>query len=81
MRKEHLAEVATSQGIVLKMMPLHYCTKADGAMRDACLFFDSGFLLRSKLNTSGSYRKLKCLDYETYITVTDLILEIRFLNY
>jgi DNA polymerase-3 subunit gamma/tau len=36
--KEHLAEVATSQGIIFEDDALHIAQKADGAMRDAYLF-------------------------------------------
>jgi DNA polymerase-3 subunit gamma/tau len=45
--KEHLAEVATNQGITYEDDALHIIAqKADGAMRDVCHFWQSRFLLR-----------------------------------
>ncbi|WP_016989540.1 DNA polymerase III subunit gamma/tau, partial [Flavobacterium sp. ACAM 123] len=75
--KEHLAEVATSQGIVFEDDALHIIAqKADGAMRDALSIFDRVVsYCGASLTRQAVTENLNVLDYETYITVTDLILE------
>jgi DNA polymerase-3 subunit gamma/tau len=75
--KEHLAEVATSQGIIFEDDALHIIAqKADGAMRDAYLFFDRVVsYCGTNLTRQAVTENLNVLDYESYITVTDLILE------
>jgi DNA polymerase-3 subunit gamma/tau len=75
--KEHLAEVAKSQGVVYEDDALHIIAqKADGAMRDALSIFDRVVsYCGTNLTRQAVTENLNVLDYETYITVTDLILE------
>ncbi|MBC7641535.1 MAG: DNA polymerase III subunit gamma/tau, partial [Flavobacterium sp.] len=75
--KEHLAEVATSQGVVFEDDALHIIAqKADGAMRDALSIFDRVVSFCGKnLTRQAVTENLNVLDYETYINITDLILE------
>jgi DNA polymerase-3 subunit gamma/tau len=75
--KEHLAEVAQSQGITFEDDALHIIAqKADGAMRDALSIFDRVVsYCGNNLTRQAVTENLNVLDYETYITITDLILE------
>ncbi len=75
--KEHLAEVATSQGVVFEDDALHIIAqKADGAMRDALSIFDRVVSFCGKnLTRQAVTENLNVLDYETYINMTNLILE------
>ena len=75
--KEHLMEVAKSQGIDYEDDALHIIAqKADGAMRDALSIFDRVVSYCGKnLTRQAVTENLNVLDYETYIQVTDLILE------
>ena len=75
--KEHLAEVATSQGVSFEDDALHIIAlKADGAMRDALSIFDRVVSYCGKnLTRLAVTENLNVLDYETYILVTNLILE------
>ncbi len=75
--KVHLAEVATSQGVVFEDDALHIIAqKADGAMRDALSIFDRVVsYCGTNLTRQAVTENLNVLDYETYISVTDLILE------
>ncbi len=75
--KEHLAEVAKSQDIIFEDDALHIIAqKADGAMRDALSIFDRVVSFCGKnLTRQAVTENLNVLDYETYITVTDLIIE------
>ena len=75
--KEHLAEVATSQGVNFEDDALHIIAqKADGAMRDALSIFDRVVsYCGNNLTRQAVTENLNVLDYETYINVTDLILE------
>jgi DNA polymerase-3 subunit gamma/tau len=75
--KEHLAEVATSQGVVFEDDALHIIAqKADGAMRDALSIFDRVVsYCGNNLTRQAVTENLNVLDYETYINMTDLILE------
>lgn len=75
--KEHLAEVATNQGVVFEDDALHIIAqKADGAMRDALSIFDRVVsYCGTNLTRQAVTENLNVLDYETYISVTDLILE------
>ena len=75
--KEHLMEVAKSQGIEYEDDALHIIAqKADGAMRDALSIFDRVVSYCGKnLTRQAVTENLNVLDYETYIQVTDLILE------
>lgn len=75
--KEHLAEVAKSQGVEFEDDALHIIAqKADGAMRDALSIFDRVVsYCGNNLTRQAVTENLNVLDYETYIKVTDLILE------
>jgi DNA polymerase-3 subunit gamma/tau len=74
--KEHLMEVAKSQGINYEDDALHIIAqKADGAMRDALSIFDRVVsYCGTNLTRQAVTENLNVLDYETYIQVTDLIL-------
>jgi len=75
--KDHLAEVATSQGVQFEDDALHIIAqKADGAMRDALSIFDRVVsYCGNNLTRQAVTENLNVLDYETYITITNLILE------
>ncbi len=75
--KEHLMEVAENQGITFEDDALHIIAqKADGAMRDALSIFDRVVSFCGKnLTRQAVTENLNVLDYETYINVTDLIVE------
>jgi len=75
--KDHLAEVAKSQGVVFEEDALHIIAqKADGAMRDALSIFDRVVsYCGNNLTRQAVTENLNVLDYETYINMTDLILE------
>ena len=74
--KEHLAEVAQSQGVQYEDDALHIIAqKADGAMRDALSIFDRVVsFCGSNLTREAVTENLNVLDYETYISVTNHIL-------
>lgn len=74
--KEHLAEVAKSQGIEFEDDALHIIAqKADGAMRDALSIFDRVVSFSGKnLTREAVTQNLNVLDYEYYIKATELIL-------
>jgi DNA polymerase-3 subunit gamma/tau len=75
--REHLAEVAKSQGVAFEDDALHIIAqKADGAMRDALSIFDRVVsFCGNNLTRQAVTENLNVLDYETYINMTDLILE------
>ena len=75
--KEHLAEVAKSQGVAFEDDALHIIAqKADGAMRDALSIFDRVVsYCGNTLTRQAVTENLNVLDYETYTRVTDLILD------
>ena len=75
--KDHLAEVAKSQGVEFEDDALHIIAqKADGAMRDALSIFDRVVsYCGDNLTRQAVTENLNVLDYETYINMTDLILE------
>ena len=75
--KEHLADVANSQGVQFEDDALHIIAqKADGAMRDALSIFDRVVsFCGNNLTRQAVTENLNVLDYETYINVTELILE------
>ena len=75
--KEHLAEVADSQGVTYEDDALHIIAqKADGAMRDALSIFDRVVsFCGANLTREAVTENLNVLDYETYIAVTDQILQ------
>jgi DNA polymerase-3 subunit gamma/tau len=75
--KEHLADVAESQGVSFEDDALHIIAqKADGAMRDALSIFDRVVsFCGNNLTRQAVTENLNVLDYETYINTTDLLLE------
>ena len=75
--KDHLAEVAKSQGVSYEDDALHIIAqKADGAMRDALSIFDRVVsYCGTNLTRQAVTENLNVLDYEYYIKMTQLILE------
>ena len=75
--KEYLKYIAKEQGIEAEDDALHIIAqKADGAMRDALSIFDRVVSFSGKhLTRHAVTENLNVLDYETYFTTTDLILE------
>nr|WP_321235256.1 DNA polymerase III subunit gamma/tau [uncultured Psychroserpens sp.] len=75
--KEYLKYIAKEQGIDAEDDALHIIAqKADGAMRDALSIFDRVVSFSGKeLTRQAVTENLNVLDYETYFTSTDLILE------
>ena len=75
--KEYLKYIAKEQGIEAEDDALHIIAqKADGAMRDALSIFDRVVSFSgNKLTRQSVTENLNVLDYETFFTSTDLILE------
>ncbi len=75
--KEHLKYISEEQGVIAEDDALHIIAqKADGAMRDALSIFDRVVSFSGKnLTRQAVTENLNVLDYETYFTSTDLILE------
>ncbi len=75
--KDYLKYIAEEQGITADDDALHIIAqKADGAMRDALSIFDRVVSFSGKnLTRQAVTENLNVLDYETYFTSTDLILE------
>jgi len=75
--KEYLKYIAKEQGVDAEDDALHIIAqKADGAMRDALSIFDRVVSFSGKkLTRKAVTENLNVLDYETYFTSTDLILE------
>ena len=75
--KEYLKYIAEEQGITAEDDALHIIAqKADGAMRDALSIFDRVVSFSGKnLTRQAVTENLNVLDYETYFTSTDLILD------
>jgi len=75
--KEYLKFIAKEQGITAEDDALHIIAqKADGAMRDALSIFDRVVSFSGKdLTRQAVTENLNVLDYETYFTSTNLILE------
>ncbi|RCW92580.1 DNA polymerase III subunit gamma/tau [Winogradskyella arenosi] len=75
--KDYLKYIAQEQGIEAEDDALHIIAqKADGAMRDALSIFDRVVSFSGKhLTRQAVTENLNVLDYETYFTSTDLILE------
>ncbi|WP_242205833.1 DNA polymerase III subunit gamma/tau [Aestuariivivens insulae] len=75
--KEYLKYIAEQQEINAEDDALHIIAqKADGAMRDALSIFDRVVSFSGKnLTRQAVTENLNVLDYETYFTSTDLILE------
>ncbi|MEZ4811365.1 MAG: DNA polymerase III subunit gamma/tau [Allomuricauda sp.] len=74
---EYLSYIAGQQGIEAEESALHIIAqKADGAMRDALSIFDRVVSFSGrKLTRKAVTENLNVLDYETYFSTTDLILE------
>ncbi|WP_121666679.1 DNA polymerase III subunit gamma/tau [Mesonia aquimarina] len=75
--KEYLARIAKNEGVNAEDGALHIIAqKADGAMRDALSIYDRVVSFSGKdLTRTAVTENLNVLDYETYFTSTDLILE------
>ena len=75
--KDYLKYIAKEQNIDAEDDALHIIAqKADGAMRDALSIFDRVVSFSGKnLTRQAVTENLNVLDYETYFTSTDLILE------
>jgi DNA polymerase-3 subunit gamma/tau len=75
--KEYLKYIAKEQDVVAEDDALHIIAqKADGAMRDALSIFDRVVSFSGKnLTRQAVTENLNVLDYETYFTSTDFILE------
>ena len=75
--KQHLGEVASSQGIDAEDDALHVIAqKADGALRDALSIFDRVVSFSGKtLTREAVTENLNVLDYTYYFQITDLLLE------
>tara|TARA_R110002096_G_scaffold64381_1_gene156973 strand:- start:8557 stop:10338 length:1782 start_codon:yes stop_codon:yes gene_type:complete len=75
--KSYLKYIAEEQGITADDDALHIIAqKADGAMRDALSIFDRVVSFSGKnLTRQAVTENLNVLDYETYFTSTDFILE------
>jgi DNA polymerase-3 subunit gamma/tau len=75
--KAYLKYIAKEQGITAEDDALHIIAqKADGAMRDALSIFDRVVSFSGKnLTRQAVTENLNVLDYDTYFTSTDLILE------
>ncbi|MCF7569113.1 DNA polymerase III subunit gamma/tau [Sabulilitoribacter arenilitoris] len=75
--KGYLKYIAEEQGITAEDDALHIIAqKADGAMRDALSIFDRVVSFSGKnLTRQAVTENLNVLDYETYFTSTELILE------
>ncbi|OUR91997.1 DNA polymerase III, subunit gamma and tau [Flavobacteriales bacterium 34_180_T64] len=74
--KAYLKYIAKEQGVTAEDDALHIIAqKADGAMRDALSIFDRVVSFSGKtLTRQAVTENLNVLDYETYFTSTDLIL-------
>lgn len=75
--KEYLKYIAEEQGIEAEDDALHIIAqKADGAMRDALSIFDRVVSFSgNNLTRQAVTENLNVLDFETYFTATDYILE------
>lgn len=75
--KNHLAQVAISEGIEAEDDALHIIAqKADGALRDALSIFDRVISFSGKkLTRQDVTENLNILDYTTFFEITDLLLE------
>ncbi|MGY5849775.1 DNA polymerase III subunit gamma/tau [Salegentibacter sp. F14] len=75
--KNYLAYIAEQEGVNAEEDALHIIAqKADGAMRDALSIYDRVVSFSGKdLTRQAVTENLNVLDYDTYMKVTDLILE------
>lgn len=74
--KEYLAYIAEQEGVKADDDALHIIAqKADGAMRDALSIYDRVVSFSGKeLSRQAVTENLNVLDYDSYLTATDLIL-------
>ena len=74
---DYLKYIAEQQGVIAEDDALHIIAqKADGAMRDALSIFDRVVSYSGKeLTRKAVTENLNVLDYDTYFSVTDLILQ------
>ena len=74
---EHLAKVASNEGVVAEESALHVIAqKADGGMRDALSLFDQMVsYTQGNVTYQGVIGSLNILDYDYYFRFTDLFLE------
>ncbi|HET8808985.1 MAG TPA: DNA polymerase III subunit gamma/tau [Flavobacteriaceae bacterium] len=75
--KNYLAKIAKKEGVQAEDDALHIIAqKADGAMRDALSIYDRVVSFSgNNLTRAAVAENLNVLDFETYFTSTDLILE------
>ena len=75
--KNYLAYIAEQEGVNAEDDALHIIAqKADGAMRDALSIYDRVVSFSGKnLTRQAVTENLNVLDYDTYLTATDLILQ------
>jgi DNA polymerase-3 subunit gamma/tau len=75
--KEYLGYIAEQEGVEAEDDALHIIAqKADGAMRDALSIYDRVVSFSGKnLTRQAVTENLNVLDYDTYISATDLILK------
>ncbi len=75
--RDYLGYIAKQQGIEAEEEALHIIAqKADGAMRDALSIFDRVVSFSgAKLTRQAVTENLNVLDYETYLNITQLILD------
>ena len=75
--KNYLKKIAAKENIEADDDALHIISqKADGAMRDALSIFDRVISFSGKnLTRDAVTQNLNVLDYDTYFTMTDLLLE------
>ena len=80
--KNYLKKIAKKENIEADDDALHIISqKADGAMRDALSIFDRVISFSGKNLTSEAVtQNLNVLDYDTYFTMTDLLLENKIPN-
>ena len=75
--KNYLAYIAEQEGVTAEDDALHIIAqKADGAMRDALSIYDRVVSFSGKnLTRQAVTENLNVLDYDTYLTATDLIIQ------
>ena len=79
---EHLRHIASQEGVEADDEALNLIShKADGGMRDALSMFDKAVsFCGTKLSYKDVAATLNVLDYDTYFTTTDLLLEGRYVD-
>ena len=79
---EYLRYIASQEGVTADDEALNLIAhKADGGMRDALSMFDKAVsFCGSTLNYKDVAATLNVLDYDTYFTVTDMLIEGRYVD-